>query len=344
MSRSERRTARPCARDVTALSARASGSTAIQLPPLSSPRDGPPQSPLGREPTRDCDMHPSGGGCLLRVTSASDGYQLGLTPKCLGIMMAIGQSSTDSNLARNGTSAAGLRSLTIGGHRGFGVARTCHWARRTIPRNTTTRNRRADAWPEPRLVDVPLWDLPRQTKAIRGRQSRASRAAKRRETGFERATFPGLRACPAGGGADASGSSPARSSCSTHVGAATLAGLQNPAHFRRPPGFREPFPWAKEAARWLQPYAPCGRQQPPQQQLPIGPPESTACSRLDQSTPFHIPSDPALAEDACAPSRPPRFPRRGRFSARGGHKPARCCAGGQPGTWAAARHAAGGSR
>ena len=86
---------------------RVGASKAIQLPPLSSPRDGPPQGPSGREPARDCDMRPSGGGCLSLVTSASDGYQPGLTPNGLGVMVAIGQSSTDSTLARNGDTRCG---------------------------------------------------------------------------------------------------------------------------------------------------------------------------------------------------------------------------------------------
>jgi hypothetical protein len=72
------------------------------LPPLSSPRGGPPQSPSGGEPTRDCDMHPSGGGYLSHGHVTKDGYRLGLAPKCLGVTVAIGQPSTDSNLARNG--------------------------------------------------------------------------------------------------------------------------------------------------------------------------------------------------------------------------------------------------
>lgn len=58
---------------------------------------------------------------------------------------------------------------------------------------------------------------------------------------------------------------------------------KNPAHFRHPPRLPRAIPRAKEAARWLQPYAPCGRQQPPQQQLPISPPRSRlpALSRIN---------------------------------------------------------------
>lgn len=206
MSRSERRTARPCAHDFAALSARASGSKAIQLPPLSSPRDGPPQGPSGREPARDCDMHPSGGGCLSLVTSASDGYQPGLTPKCLGAMIAIGQSSTDSNLARNGDTRCRTSVADRQRPQRLWGRKTCHWAHRTIPRNTTTRNRRADAWLEPRLVGVPPWDLPRQQRPF-GAGSRAPQrlrnAAKKSSNGLR---SPGLRTGPAGGGVVTSGS------------------------------------------------------------------------------------------------------------------------------------------
>ena len=54
----------------------------IQLPPLSSPKDGPPHGCSGPKPIPVCDMRPSGGGYLPPVTS-EDGYRLGLTPKCL---------------------------------------------------------------------------------------------------------------------------------------------------------------------------------------------------------------------------------------------------------------------
>jgi hypothetical protein len=47
-------------------------------------------------------MHPSGGGYLSHGHVTKDGYRLGLAPKCLGVTVAIGQPSTDSNLARNG--------------------------------------------------------------------------------------------------------------------------------------------------------------------------------------------------------------------------------------------------
>ena len=78
----------------------------IQLPPLSSPRDGPGQTwgfaTLNVGP--HCTIRPSVGGYQPPATWAppcndmtgSHGCRLRLTPECLRIMIAIGQSSTDS--------------------------------------------------------------------------------------------------------------------------------------------------------------------------------------------------------------------------------------------------------
>ena len=80
---------------------------AIQLPPLSNPRGGPGQkwgfATLDAGP--HCTIHLSVGGYRHRshwvrraVKQLTDphGYRLWLAPDCLRIMIAIGQSSTDS--------------------------------------------------------------------------------------------------------------------------------------------------------------------------------------------------------------------------------------------------------
>ena len=82
---------------------------AIQLPPLSFPRSGPGQTwgfaTLNAGP--HCPIRPSEGGyqppitwgpppCSEAASGMPTGYRLRLTPKCLRIMIAIGQPSTDS--------------------------------------------------------------------------------------------------------------------------------------------------------------------------------------------------------------------------------------------------------
>ena len=52
-----------------------------------------------RKPDPHCNIHTSRGGYQPPVTPGS-GYRLRLTPKCVVIMIAIGQSSTDSVRAR----------------------------------------------------------------------------------------------------------------------------------------------------------------------------------------------------------------------------------------------------
>jgi hypothetical protein len=69
------------------------------LPPLSSPRRGPPQSRSGREAVTDCDMHTSGGGYRGPVTPGG-GYRPWFTPEYLKEVIAIGQQSTDLIIAR----------------------------------------------------------------------------------------------------------------------------------------------------------------------------------------------------------------------------------------------------
>ena len=70
----------------------------IQLPPMSSPRDGPRQS-WG---VRGLEAGPITATYAPRMEDTSrpsrpeDGYGLRLTPECLWIMIAIGQPSTDS--------------------------------------------------------------------------------------------------------------------------------------------------------------------------------------------------------------------------------------------------------
>ena len=57
----------------------------IQLPPLNSPRGGPPQRRRGIDPgptPSRCNIRLSKGGCQPLVTS-EDGYELRLTPDCL---------------------------------------------------------------------------------------------------------------------------------------------------------------------------------------------------------------------------------------------------------------------
>jgi len=57
---------------------------AIHLPPLSSPRCGPPQSAdRANRPLTDCDMRTSEEGYRKPVTPEG-GYRPGLTPECLG--------------------------------------------------------------------------------------------------------------------------------------------------------------------------------------------------------------------------------------------------------------------
>jgi len=69
----------------------------IQLPPLSSPGDGPPQEHFGaREgPPPHCDIRPPGGGYQPPITPGG-GYRLQRAPECLRGMVANGQQSTDS--------------------------------------------------------------------------------------------------------------------------------------------------------------------------------------------------------------------------------------------------------
>ena len=58
---------------------------AIQMPPLSSPKDGPPQRVKGHDPKGSaprCDIRLSREGYQLPVTPGS-GYGLRLTPECL---------------------------------------------------------------------------------------------------------------------------------------------------------------------------------------------------------------------------------------------------------------------
>lgn len=78
------RDARPLATKPQRVNAGGEDHQAIQLPPLSSPKRGPPQktdrAPL--EATTDCDMRTSGGGYRRPVTPEG-GYRLRLTPKCL---------------------------------------------------------------------------------------------------------------------------------------------------------------------------------------------------------------------------------------------------------------------
>ena len=78
------RDARPLATKPQRVSTGGEGHEAIQLPPLSSPKRGPPQktdrAPL--EATTDCDMRTSGGGYRRPVTPEG-GYRLRLTPECL---------------------------------------------------------------------------------------------------------------------------------------------------------------------------------------------------------------------------------------------------------------------
>ena len=54
-------------------------STTIQLPPLSSPRDGPLYKPSSASAFRKYSMHPSGGGYRSQVTSETATW-LGLPP------------------------------------------------------------------------------------------------------------------------------------------------------------------------------------------------------------------------------------------------------------------------
>lgn len=70
------------------------------MPPLSSPKDGPPHRCSGPKPFPVCDMRPSGGGYLRPVTSRRTVTGLGLPPNVFRIRVAIGQLSTDSIRAR----------------------------------------------------------------------------------------------------------------------------------------------------------------------------------------------------------------------------------------------------
>jgi len=67
---------------------------AIQLPPLSFPRDGPPQFHSGLTATMICNMRLSGGGNLSPITPKS-GYRFGPTSRNLAKVVAIGQPPTD---------------------------------------------------------------------------------------------------------------------------------------------------------------------------------------------------------------------------------------------------------
>ena len=69
----------------------------IHLPPLSCPRSGPPQTwgCAARDAGPPCNIRSSAGGYQPPVTPGG-GYGLRLTPECLGILVAIGQPSTDS--------------------------------------------------------------------------------------------------------------------------------------------------------------------------------------------------------------------------------------------------------
>ena len=69
------------------------------MPPLSFPRDGPPQFHSGLTATMVCGMRLSGGGNLSPITLES-GYRFGPTPRNLARVVAIGQPPTDPIAAR----------------------------------------------------------------------------------------------------------------------------------------------------------------------------------------------------------------------------------------------------
>ena len=82
----------------------------IQLPPLSSPKDGPPKTrshpPKGA--ATGLSIRLSGGGYLPPVTPEG-GYRHGLTPDCLAGMLANGHQPTDSIRAGRSESPTGLQ-------------------------------------------------------------------------------------------------------------------------------------------------------------------------------------------------------------------------------------------
>src|SRR2546423_7442328 len=69
----------------------------IHLPPLSSPKDVPPQRRSGWKAATPCHIGPSGGGSPLPVTPRKGGYRSRPTPEDLAGTVAIGQPPTDPN-------------------------------------------------------------------------------------------------------------------------------------------------------------------------------------------------------------------------------------------------------
>ena len=102
----------------------------IQLPPLSSPRGGPPQERVGRDGLTRL-RHASLGRRMPYAGHAPEGgYRPGRAPESLLITLAIGHSSTDSIVAR------------------------CARQRDVGPRRPPGRGARARAWPRPKGVPV----------------------------------------------------------------------------------------------------------------------------------------------------------------------------------------------
>lgn len=100
------------------------------MPPLSSPKRGPPQG-RRRGGRSNCDIRTSGGGYRPPAIGEERRKQrLRLTPECLCKMVAIGQPSTDSIHARWKTSgasgAACHQTLNRAPREGQGECRTAH--------------------------------------------------------------------------------------------------------------------------------------------------------------------------------------------------------------------------